>query len=56
MGLHILDELVEWFSEVYNFIDRCLTCKHEMECILAPCEVCKDTQKKTDQSKIWCFL
>jgi hypothetical protein len=31
MGLHILDESVDWFSDVDNFMDRCLACKHEME-------------------------
>ena len=46
MGLHILDELVDWFSEVDNIMDRCLAWKQEMECVLAPCEVYKDTHTR----------
>ena len=46
MGRHTLDELVDWFSEVDNFVDMFLACKHEIECVLAPCEVYIKTQRR----------
>jgi hypothetical protein len=50
------DDLVDRFSEVDHFMERCLKYKHKMEAVMAPYkDVCKCMQKKAKQLKITSF-